>query len=93
LKKDASSSRQPHWEGRTLGNCRKGQQEEPKEKAFSISSESGLSLQKSTCKKVQRELTEGERTSSQASSTDLKKERKTKKKRTKTYKMACSISE
>jgi hypothetical protein len=62
---------------RSTGNCRKGQQEEPKEKAFSISSESGLSTPKKHLQKVQRELTEGERTSSQ---TSLKKERKTKKK-------------
>jgi hypothetical protein len=38
------------WEHRKLQ--KKGQQEEPKEKAFSISSESGLSLQKALAKKV-----------------------------------------
>jgi hypothetical protein len=81
---------------RSTGNCRKGQQEEPKEKAFSISSESGLALQKkSTCKRSKGSSLKGKGLQAKPAcrSTDLKKERKTKKKRTRTYKMACSISE
>jgi hypothetical protein len=43
---------------------RKLSKKSPKKKHSASASESGLSLQKSTCK---RELTEGERTSSQTS--------------------------
>jgi hypothetical protein len=53
------------------------------------------SKKKSTCKRSKGSSLKGKGLQAKPAcrSTDLKKERKTKKKRTRTYKMACSISE
>jgi hypothetical protein len=76
------------WEHRKLQ--KKGQQEEPKEKAFSISSESGLSLQKALAKKGPKGSSLKGKANQPAGSTDLDYRlllgKKDPKKRTKTYK-------